>query len=334
MKQALSIPRIANQVQTEADAYLFLERLRWSDGVVCPHCGATGRCFYLNPANGNSRKTTRGAASQRRVWKCGDCRRQFSVLTGTIFHGTHISVRVWLMVIFEMCSSKNGVSAREIERKYELTAKTAWFMLHRIREAMKREPLAGLLSGVVAADETWIGGKVGNQSKTKRAPRRNWEGAAAGGRKEKPAVLALVDTQTGEVRSRVIPNVQASTLRKFIADNVEMGATILVTDEAHGYKQFAGEMKGHERVVHSHDEYVNPRGFTTNMAEAYFGQLKRSINGTFHHVSEEHLARYLAQFDFLRTNCEDSDTERMRKVIDNAAGRRLTYRPLTETVSS
>lgn len=330
MEQPISIPALAQQITSEAEAYEYLERLRWNGTVVCPHCGATGRCFYLNPDNGVSRKTRTGKASQRRVWKCGDCRKQFSVLTGTIFHGTKISVQTWLFVIFEMCSAKNGISAREVERKYNLTAKTAWFMCHRIREAMKREPLAGLLSGTVAADETWVGGKPSNQSKKQRAPRKGWNGAVAGGSTSKPAVLALVDVKTGEVRSRVIPNVQGATLRAAIADNVEMGSTTLVTDEANGYKQFSGDVKGHETVNHSRDEYVNKRGYTTNQAEAYFGQLKRSLDGTFHHVSKEHLERYLAQFDFLRSHHADTDTQRMLTVIDRTAGRRLTYRPLTE----
>ena len=329
MKQEISLPRITTEVTTEAEAYLYLERLRWADGVVCPHCGGTGRCFYLNPDNGVSRKTRTGSRSQRRVWKCGDCRRQFSVLTGTIFHGTKISVRTWLMVIFEMCSAKNGISAREIERKYELTAKTAWFMCHRIREAMKRQPLAGLLSGTVASDETWVGGKPSNQSKKQRAPRRGWNGSVAGGHTDKPAVMALVDTKTGEVRSRVVPDVKGATLRAAIADNVEMGSTTLITDEWKGYKVVSGEMKGHETVNHSRDEYVNKHGYTTNQVEAYFGQLKRSVDGTFHHVSREHLERYLAQFDFLRSQCKDTDTQRMLTVVDNAAGRRLTYKPLT-----
>jgi transposase-like protein len=170
---------------------------------------------------------------------------------------------------------------------------------------------------------------LGNQSKKQRAPRRGWNGAVAGGRNDhKPAVLALVDTKTGEVRSRVIPNVQGNTLRAAIAENVEMGSTTLVTDEANGYKQFSGDMKGHETVNHSRDEYVNKRGYTTNQAEAYFGQLKRSIDGTFHHVSKEHLERYLAQFDFLRSHHKDTDTQRMLTVVDNTAGRRLTYKPL------
>ncbi len=159
----LSIPSLMAQVPTEADAYKLLERLRWEAGVVCPHCASIAEHYFLNPANGTSRKTRTGGTSQRRVWKCRDCRKQFSVLTNTIFHGTKIPVRTWLFVIFEMCASKNGVSAREIERKYDLTAKSAWFMLHRIREAMKRDPLAGLLAGTVQADETFIGGDPKNR---------------------------------------------------------------------------------------------------------------------------------------------------------------------------
>ena len=110
---------------------------------VCPHCESTG-VYFLNPANGVSRKTRTGANSERRVWKCGACRKQFSATTGTVFHGSKISIRKWLFVFFEMCANKNGIAAREIERKYELTPKSAWFMTQRIREAMKRDPLAGL----------------------------------------------------------------------------------------------------------------------------------------------------------------------------------------------
>jgi transposase-like protein len=143
----MSIPKLAAQIPTEADAYLKLEELRWNGHPACPHCGVVDFAWYIRPLNGTSRKTRTGSMSQRRVWKCGACRTQFSVLTGTIFQGSKIPVRTWLLVIFEMCASKNGVSAREIERKYELTAKTAWFMLHRIREAMKRDPLATLLRG-------------------------------------------------------------------------------------------------------------------------------------------------------------------------------------------
>ena len=157
-KQALSIPSLMARLRTESDAYLLLEQLRWGNEPVCPHCGTIGGHYFLKPANGVNRKTRTGSRSERRVWKCKACRRQFTVLVGTVLHGSKISVRTWVLVILEMCASKNGVSAREIERKYDLTPKSAWFMCHRIREAMRRDPLASLLSGTVAADETWFGG--------------------------------------------------------------------------------------------------------------------------------------------------------------------------------
>lgn len=136
---ALTILQLADKLRTEADAYKFLEDLRWSGDPVCPHCGAH-EPYFLTPKNGETRTTTRGSESPRRVWKCRKCRKQFSVLTGTIFHGTKIPVRTWVFVVFEMASSKNGVAAREIERKYGLTPKTAWHMCHRIREAILPPP--------------------------------------------------------------------------------------------------------------------------------------------------------------------------------------------------
>ncbi len=323
-KQEISIPALAMSITSEGQAYEYLEKLRWNGEPVCPHCGVIGKAYYLKPANGTTRKTRTGSVSERRVWKCGACRKQFSVLTGTIFHGTKIPVRTWLFVIFEMCSSKNGVSAREIERKYELTPKTAWFMVHRIREAMKREPLAGLLSGTVASDETWIGGKPSNRPKHVRPARNTWDRPHT----DKTAVQALVDVESGEVRSQVIPNVQGATLRKVIAEHVDMAATTLVTDEANGYKMFADEMAAHETVVHSRDEYKNAAGFSTNHVEGYFSQLKRSIDGTHHHVSVEHLPRYLAEFDYRYSTRNVTDSDRMVGLVQNTAGRRLTYRPL------
>src|SRR3954454_1064616 len=200
MGRALSIPFLADKLRTDADAYLFLEDLRWNGKPVCPHCGSVRKHYFLKPRNGDSRKTRTGSESQRRVWKCSDCRKQFSVLTGTIFHGTKIPVRMWVFVVFEMCHSKNGVAAKEIERKYGLDMKTAWYMLHRIREAMKREPLAGLLSGRVTADETWIGGKPSNRHGHKR-------GKGGQGKTDKTPVVALICHETGEVRAEAVPDV-------------------------------------------------------------------------------------------------------------------------------
>jgi transposase-like protein len=319
-KQEFSIPALAMQLGSEADAYKMLEELRWStSGIVCPHCGSLAKHYFLNPANGSDRKTRTGSASERRVWKCKDCRKQFSVLTGTIFHGSKIPVRTWIFVIFEMCASKNGVSAREIQRKYDVTGKSAWYMLHRIREAMKQGPLADLMSGVVIADETFIGGDPKNMHADKR-PR--WES-------NKTTVMSLIEKRTGQVRSQIIPNVTGETLRSVIEKHVDMDDAALHTDGGRGYIGMAPDFAGgHQSVNHNDAEYV--RGdVTTNHAEGYFSQLKRSLDGTQHHVSVEHLPRYLAEFDFRYSTRELNDSERLRTLMDATGARRLSYKPLT-----
>lgn len=327
MAEEFSVLRLMEQVPDEASAYLLMEKLRWGDTPVCPHCGSTA-VNYIRPINGTSRRTRTGAPSQRRVWKCQVCpgRKQFSVLTGTIFHGTKIPVRTWVLVIFEMCASKNGVAAREIERKYDLSTKSAWFMLHRIREAMKREPLAGMLRGTVVADETFIGGKPKNKHRQGRAARLG--GRGPGGHAHMQPVLTLVDKTTGEARSHVVADVSGATLRKVIAEQVDMGGSTLHTDGGVQYRAMGQEFIDHQFVDHSRYEYV--RGdVSTNKAENFFSQLKRSIDGTHHHVSREHLHRYLGEFDYRYSTKEQTDTQRMQRLMGQTAGRRMTYRPLT-----
>jgi len=317
----LSLISVANQAPDETSAYKFLEGLRWPNGPVCPHCGNT-KAYYLNPANGSTRKTRTGSMSARRVWKCAACKKQFSVLTGTVMHGTKVSVRVWLLVFVEMCTAKNGISAREVQRKYDISAEAAWFVCHRIREAMKREPLAGLLSGTVTADETWIGGKPHNMHRRDR-----YAEDRPSPRERKTPVFSLVHRETGEVRSRVIPDVTARTLRAAIDEQVDLANTVLHTDNAMAYTRIGWKAREHHSVNHVLGEYVRGN-VTTNHAESYFSQLKRSIDGTHHHVSREHLPRYLAQFDYLWSTCRLSDTARLERLMGRVAGRRLTYRPL------
>lgn len=317
----LSILTLSEKLRTEADAYKFLEDLRWGAQPVCPHCGSVEKMYFLKPSNGSTRATRTGTASQRRVWKCAACRKQFSVLTGTIFHGTKISVRTWIFVVFEMCSSKNGVAAREIERKYGLTAKTAWHMLHRIRFAMERDPMAGLLSGRVVIDETWVGGKPSNRHGHKR-------GQGGQGKTDKTPVVALVSRETGEVRSRVVPDVKGHNLRRVLDEHVDPTLTHLHTDSAGAYVKIGADFVEHSSVDHAAGEYV--RGdVSTNQAENFFSQLKRSIDGTHHHVSREHLPRYLAEFGFRHSTRKESDTERMARLAGRVSGRRLTYRKPT-----
>jgi transposase-like protein len=243
--------------------------MRWKGTPVCPHC-ASERVYYLNPTNGRSRKTRTGSDSARRVWKCGGCRKQFSVLTGTIFHGTKVPVRKWVLVVFEMASSKNGISAREIERKYDVTPKTAWFMLHRLREAMRRDPLVGMLRGEVEVDETYFGPKVKGGKRGRGAP-------------NKTPIVTLIDRSTGEARSVAVPRVDGANLGKVIREHMAPEA-VLMTDGLLAYRPIGPEFAEHHHVKHEIDEWAktthNGRRAHINHAEGYFGQLKRSIDGT------------------------------------------------------
>lgn len=316
----LSVLELADKLRTEADAYKFLEELRWNGDPICAHCGAH-EPYFLTPKNGETRTTTRGTESPRRVWKCRKCRKQFSVLTGTIFHGTKIPVRTWIFVVFEMASSKNGIAAREIERKYGLTPKSAWFMCHRIREAMKREPMAGLLTGRVAVDETYVGGKPKNRHGGMRAGRGHPKHGT-----DKTPVVALISRETGEVRARVIPKITGANLFNTLAAETDPKRTHLHTDDSRLYPAMGKHIFAkHDSVNHSAGEYV--RGdVTTNHVEGFFSQLKRSIDGTHHHVSVDHLQRYVTEFAFRYTFRKESDTERMARLVGLTGGRRLMYR--------
>lgn len=328
----LTLAELRKRIENEADAYCLLEELRWGDdGPTCPHCGHD-KAYFLKPKNGLSRATgPKRTMSQRRVWKCAKCRKQFSVLTGTIFHGTKVSIEVWLTVMVQMCSAKNGISAREIERMHGLTPETAWFVLHRLREAMKRDPLAGMLRGTIVSDEAYIGGDPRNRHAAKQAQIKP-ERVRAGERRanqatDKQPVLSLLHLESGEVRSVAVPDVTGATLRKAIAEHVDMANSHLYTDEGGWYRQIGQEFIGHATVNHSAGIYAQGN-IGTNAVEGYFSQLKRSIDGTHHHVSKRHLPRYLDEFDFRRSTCKMSDSARLQKMVDQAAGRRLTYRPL------
>jgi transposase-like protein len=316
--ERITITHLIEKVPTEAAAYAYLEGLRWPDKPVCPHCGSINDHYFLKPANGTSRKTRTGAISERRVWKCKDCRKQFSVITGTIFHGSKVSLRTWLFVFFEMCANKNGIAAREIERRYGVAPKTAWHMTHRIREAMKSNAPLALMTGTVVADETWIGGEPKFRHAKDRVGSKQ-------GKTDKTAVMTLIDAETGEARSKVVANVSSKNLREVIEKNVEMKKTTLHTDDAPTYKSIGKDMAGHERVNHSAGEYVRGQ-VSTNKAENFFSQLKRSIDGTHHNVSKVHLPRYLAEFDFRYSTRDMTDTERMTTLMGQTHGKRLTYK--------
>jgi len=310
---ALTFPALATKVPDEASAWKYLETIRWQGRPVCPHCGVIDGHYFLKPRNG-ARTTRTGAPTVRRLWKCHACRKQFSVLTGTAMHRSKVPVRTWVFVMFEMASSKNGVSARELERKYGLASRTAWFLAHRLREAMQHPSFRERFTGTVEADETYIGGR--------HDYRRH--GPNAYGRRNKTPVFTIIERESGHARSRVTPTVNAQNIARVLWGETDRQAR-LMTDQANYYPPAGRYFARHETVNHQAREYARGDAHT-NTAEGFFSQLKRSLDGTHHAVSREHLDRYLAEFDFRYNTRRVSDAARMEQIAQRVAGRRLTYR--------
>jgi len=308
-----SITDIARFLTDEAAAQQALADLRWPNGVECPLCEGGKKVYEVKyvrkDADGNVIPTV------RKQWKCGACRSKFSVTSKSIFEGAHIAVGQWIYAVFMMCTHKKGVSAAQLSRELKVTHKTAWFMLHRVREAMLQEPLAGMLgkSGdFVELDETFVGGK-------KRNNRHKARTAKAG---KKTAVMTLLD-RAGDVKTVVVPNVRKATLQELAKPLVDKSAYI-ITDAHLSYEGIGNHFAGHSTVDHS-KTFVRGMVFHTNFAESYHSLLKRGIVGAFHHVSDKHLPRYLAEFD-RRWNTRDvNDGTRALEVIKTAIGKRLTY---------
>jgi transposase-like protein len=275
----------------------------WPDGPFCSHCGSVA--------------VTRlhGKAHRPGLFQCNDCREQFTVTVNTVCERSKIPLSKWCMAIYLLNSSKKGMSALQMHRMMGGSYKTAWFMMHRIREAMSEGKLSGGLGGqnkVVEADETYVGGKARNR-KNKVPP--------------KTAVLSLVE-RDGSVRSFRVPNVSAQTLRPVIVANVSR-ASYLMTDESLVYPKIGEEFAGHGTVNHSAEEYVRATFWHTNTVENYFSILKRGIVGIYHHVSEAHLHRYTAEFDFRynhRVALGYTDMQRTEIAAAGIYGKRLTYR--------
>jgi transposase-like protein len=304
----MNLSDIAEQFSTEEKARDFLEKTLWPDGAVCPHCGVLGESYRLNPKpNGKSHVRTG-------VWKCGGCRQQFTVKVGTIFEDSHIPLHKWLQAIHLLCASKKGMSSHQIHRMLGITYKSAWFMTHRIRYAMK--PLdCDKLQGTVEIDETYVGGKV------------KGHGIKAG-RDNKAPVVTLVE-RGGQARSFHVEHVNANNLKPIIKAGVH-GWSQVMTDDANVYPfVLKNEVASHDVVCHSKGEYVRHeagKSVHTNTAESFFSLIKRGVYGTFHHLSKKHLHRYLSEFDFRYNAREVSDGERTEKAIQSVVGKRLMYR--------
>lgn len=311
----MNLNEIAKSYHDEDSARAFLEAQRWPDGQAgCPHCGEIGRSYRLPPIAGKPKKN--GEITYRKgLWKCGACRKQFTVTVGTIFEDSHIPLNKWLMAFHLLCASKKGMSAHQLHRMLGVTYKSAWFMAHRIRYAMAELNLP-MMTGTVEVDETYIGGKQ------HYGPR----GEHRVGVNKKAPVVALVE-RGGKVRSFHQEKVTGRTLKGVIRENVANNAHVM-TDDHPGY---GGLRKTHRHSVirHSWKIYARKEGdvlISTNTIEGYFSILKRGINGVYHHVGKNHLHRYLPEFDFRYNSRHIEDGERSLLAIRKVTGKRLTYR--------
>ncbi len=282
-----------------------LEAMRWPDGPYCPHCGSVENITKLG-----------GKSTRPGVYKCNACRKPFSVTVGTLFERSHIPLHKWVLATHLMAASKKGMSAHQLHRMLGVTYKTAWFMAHRIREGM-REFNPGPLGGEnlsVEVDETYVGGKARNRKSRKTAP--------------KEAVVALVERE-GKVRSFHVARVNSKTLRPVLTRHVSRKSR-LQTDDSPVYDTIGREFRGHGRVNHSIEEYVRGGFDHTNTVENYFSILKRGIVGVYHHVSADHLKRYVGEFDFRYNHRRINDWERAQEALKGIGGKRLTYRRTDE----
>lgn len=297
----------------EQAAYDYVEAIVWPNGRVCPHCGVVDRSGLL-----------KGKSTRIGTYKCYACRKPFTVKVGTIFEKSHIPMHIWLQAMHLMCSSKKGFSANQFCRVLGVDFKTGWFLGHRIREAMRQfdpgsfDPLGGE-GQTVEVDETYIGGKERN----KHASRRNKANIGGMG---KEAVFSLVE-RGGRVRSHHVAEVNAASLRPILKAHLDAKSS-LMTDGEGQYRILGPMFAKHEVVNHGIGEYVRGEAHT-NTVEGFFSILKRGIIGTYHHVSEQHLNRYLAEFDFRHNNrmaLGIDDVERTERAIRGIIGKRLTYR--------
>jgi transposase-like protein len=294
----------------EEAAYRLVEATLWPHGPSCPRCGSLDRIT-----------TVKGGRIG--LYRCGACKRQFTVKVGTIFESSHVPLHQWLQAVFLMVSSKKGISSHQLMRILDCQYRTAWFMTHRIREAMRSgdlEPFGGL-GGAVEVDETFIGHDKTIKPKGEKKGR---------GYHHKHKVLALVDRETGTARSMVVGDLKATTLAPIVRANVTREAR-LMTDEAAHYTKVGREFAEHGVVHHHKDEYVrrDDASIHTNTIEGYFSIFKRGMKGVYQHCAKKHLHRYLAEFDFRYNNRERlgvNDAERASRALRGMAGRRLTYR--------
>jgi transposase-like protein len=297
--------------QNEKAAFKHLEGVLWANGRICPHCGVVDRSGALEGVKDKKGRERLG------LYKCYECKKQFTVRVGTVFESAHIPLHKMLQAVYLMTASKKGISAHQLHRTLEITYKSAWFLAHRIREAMRPRALTpmGGEGSKVEIDETFFGFQKGANTKTARV-----------GAQFRNCILALVE-RGGSVRSFHVDGTTINSLLPIIFNNVRRESD-LMTDQASWYRGLDIAYASHETVDHSKDEYV--RGdVTTNTVEGYFSIFKRGMKGVYQHCSEKHLHRYLSEFDFRYSNriaLGIGDEDRSERALKGIVGKRLTYR--------
>ena len=299
----------------EAKAFDYVEAMLWPNGPVCPHCGNKDRIYRLEGVRSKPSKKNPEGLERFGLKKCGACRKQFTVRKGTIFEESHIPLHKWLQALALMASSKKGISANQLHRTLEITLKSAWFLAHRIREAMRSgsfDPMGGA-GEIVEADETFIGREPG------KPKRRAYH--------HKMKLLALVDRNSGQSRTMVVDDLRAATLTPILRANIAREAHVM-TDEAGQYRKLASDFAAHDYVRHGQGEYG--RGdIHTNTIEGFFSVFKRGMKGVYQHAAKKHLHRYAAEFEFRYNNrvaLGVHDGERAVRALSGAVGKRLLYR--------
>ena len=292
----------------EKAAYRYVESILWPKGPVCPKCGAVDDAYEL-----------KGKRARPGLRRCKECKKDFTVKVGTVFEASHVSMCHWLQATYLMCASKKGFSAHQLHRTLGVTYKTAWFMFHRLREAMRSGDLAafGADGGTVEVDETFIG-----HDRTVK-PKHSKKGR---GYAHKHKVLALVDRDTGRAKSMVVDDLKAKTLVPILKANIAKEATVY-TDEAGQYRHLDRDFADHAFVRHGQGEWG--RGpIHTNTIEGYFSIFKRGMKGVYQHCAKKHLHRYAAEFEFRYNNRVANgidDSRRFAIALDSVKGKRLTY---------
>jgi transposase-like protein len=296
----------------EEAAYAFVEARIWANGRVCPHCGTIGQSGKLN-----------GKSTRIGVYKCYACRKPFTVKVGTVFESSHIPMRLWLQAIFLIASSKKGISTNQLHRTLGVTIRSAWFLSHRIREAMKDGGLErfGGMGGAVEVDETFIGRDY------EKKPRGEKKGR---GTSHKYKIVSLVDRTKGVARSIVVDDLKTQTLYTLLSKNIS-GAAQLMTDEALQYRSLGKLFASHGYTNHGSGQYVDPTNpyIHTNTVEGFFSIFKRGMKGVYQHCAHNHLQRYVTEFDFRYNHRKANgidDLARAEILLRGVVGKRLTYR--------